>query len=55
MASVLARVRELRLDTSDWRVASVIVREGEDGAAAFERVKTRASCTRSDGAYPRSW
>ena len=28
VASVLARVRELRLDTSDWQVASVIVARG---------------------------
>jgi CheY-like chemotaxis protein len=40
VASVMARVRELRLDTSHWRVASVIVGEGEDGAAAFERMRS---------------
>jgi CheY-like chemotaxis protein len=37
--SVLARIRRLRLDTNGWRVASAVVQEGENGAAALERVK----------------
>jgi CheY-like chemotaxis protein len=39
VASVLARIRNLRDDTSEWQAASVVVAEGEHGAAAFERMK----------------
>jgi CheY-like chemotaxis protein len=39
VASVLARIRQLRLDESDWQVASVVVRDGEHGADAFNRLK----------------
>ena len=39
VASVLARIRELHVVTSDCQVASVIVRDGEHGADAFDRLK----------------
>ncbi len=39
VASVLARIRSIHVVTSDCQVASVIVREGEHGADAFERLK----------------
>jgi CheY-like chemotaxis protein len=38
VASVLSRFRELRVAES-WQVTSVIVREGEHGADAFDRLK----------------
>ncbi|MFL6206412.1 MAG: hypothetical protein ACJ739_13790 [Acidimicrobiales bacterium] len=39
IASALARIRAMPTATSDCRVASVIVREGEHGADAFDRLK----------------
>jgi len=39
VASMLARIREVHGVTSDCQVASVIVRAGEHGADAFERLK----------------
>ncbi len=37
--SVLGRIRSIQVVTSDCQVASVIVREGEQGAEAFDRLK----------------
>jgi CheY-like chemotaxis protein len=37
--SVLGRIRSIHVVTSDCQVASVIVREGEHGAEAFDRLK----------------
>ena len=39
VASVLERIRSIQVVTSDCQVASVIVRAGEHGADAFERLK----------------
>ena len=39
VASVLGRIRAIHVVTSDCQVASVIVREGEHGAEAFDRLK----------------
>jgi chemotaxis response regulator CheB len=39
VASVLARIRELPVVTSDCQAASVVVRAGESGADAFDRLK----------------
>jgi CheY-like chemotaxis protein len=40
LSSVLERIRGIHVVTSDCLVASVIVREGEHGADAFERLRT---------------
>ncbi len=40
LQSVLARIRSIPAITSDCQVASVMVRDGEHGADAFERLKT---------------
>jgi len=39
VASVLARIREAPVATSECEVASVVVQAGEEGAAAFDRLK----------------
>ena len=39
LQSVLARIRSIPAITSDCQVASVMVRDGEHGADAFERLK----------------
>jgi CheY-like chemotaxis protein len=39
VASVLARIRELPVVTSDCQAASVVLRAGETGADAFDRLK----------------
>ena len=39
IASVLARIRGIPVVTSECQVASIIVRDGEHGADAFERLK----------------
>jgi hypothetical protein len=39
IASVLARIRGIQAVTSECQVASIIVREGEHGADAFDRLK----------------
>ena len=40
VASALSRIRSIHVVTSDCQVASVIVRDGEHGADAFDRLKT---------------